>query len=240
MRALFHIIIGIHACLHLSAEEHVITAVSSYQEPGRPQPQISLLAIGGKTLTITWQSSTPAEANKPVEVHRATATRGVLVEKGTASPTNEGWTWEWKPPATHGVVHYRIILDGDKEKFVKLEVRDPKRIGEMRKLIPNMTWEASNLEREELNALAKHGIRKSGNSSATSASLTMISNNPIATRRQVIWDSENHDLVVWRPGTATGDFYIRAPRWWISPDALTTDQGLIRLLDLFFEAPIEP
>jgi hypothetical protein len=104
-------------------------------------------------------------------------------------------------------------------------------------------WEAQGLTAEERSALTGHGL-KLGRSSAAgksaTASLHMLPRQGSAARRRVTWDEQNPVLIVWRPGPAAGDLEVRAPRWWISPAALATDQGLIRFLDLFSEPPFNP
>jgi hypothetical protein len=104
-------------------------------------------------------------------------------------------------------------------------------------------WDAQGLSAEERAALTSHGLQLGQASTSGKkdiASLEMIPRQADASRRRVIWDEQDPGLIVWRPGPAAGDLEVRAPRWWISPAALATDQGLIRFLNLFSEPPRNP
>lgn len=245
MRALLIIALGFMPCLSALADEPVvlrIDAAGRHLDAGRPATGPRLLAIGGKTLRLIWRGDSPATAS-PVRVERITASRRVPLTSGEATADGQEWTWEWKPPVTRAIVLYEIQLEAKPDTRVRIEVRDPEWIKALMEKLPAMTWESAGLDHKEIAALHKIGLLRIGSSArnaGTTAQLRVISNEPGNPRRQVTWDAEHHDLVVWRPGPAAGDLEIRAPRWWISPEALATDQGLIRFLDLFSEAPVNP
>lgn len=245
MHALLIVSLGFFPALQALAEPtavHRIEAGGAYHEAGRPAAGPRLLATGGKPLRLIWSGNSPAGAS-PVRVDRITAARRIPVLTGDATAQGEGWTWEWTPPATRSTVLYEIRLNAQSGAPVRIEVRDPEWLKQRMEQLPLMTWEAVGLDHKETAALENLGLRRIATPPPTAgpaAQLRMISSAPGNPRRQVTWDAEHHDLVVWRPGPAAGDLEIRAPRWWISPEALATDQGLIRFLDLFSEPPVNP
>jgi hypothetical protein len=245
MHALLIIALGFIPRVSALADEpavHQIDAIGRYQDAGRPATGPRLLAVGEKSLRLIWRGDSPATAS-PIRVERITASRRVPVTTGEATADGQGWTWEWKPPVTRAIVVYEILLEAKPDAPVRIEVRDPEWMKTLIEKLSAMTWETSGLDHKEIAALHEIGLLRIGSSArtaGTSAQLRVISNEPDNPRRQVTWDAEHHDLVVWRPGPAAGDLELRAPRWWISPEALATDQGLIRFLDLFSEAPVNP
>lgn len=245
MRALLFVSLVFIPALHALAEQavvHRIEADGKYHDAGRPAAGPRLLAVAGKPLRLRWGGNSAGTAS-PLRVERITAARRIPVETGEAAAEGEGWTWQWTPPITRSVVFYEIRLEAKPDTPVRIEVRDPEWLKGLREKLPLMTWEAAGLDRKEIAALQELGLRRiasSARTAGTAVQLRVISNEPGSPRRQVTWDADHHDLVVWRPGVANGDLDIRAPRWWISPEALATDQGLIRFLDLFSEPPVNP
>ena len=221
---------------------HQIGVSGEYLPPGRPASGPHLLAVGGKPLRLNWMGGRPA-TSVPIRVDRITAARRIPVAKGETTLDGQGWSWEWTPPITRSVVIYEVTLNEKVESAVRIDVRDPQWMKDLLTKMQLLQWESANLSRDELAALASVGLRKiipASRSTGSTTTLSMISTDPGATKRRVIWDQDQPDLVVWRPGPAAGDLDIRAPRWWISPAALATDEGLIRLLDLFSEPPANP
>ena len=97
------------------------------------------------------------------------------------------------------------------------------------------------LSQEEIAALNQLGIQRIDHLKDQDSRLARLRLSKASkSRRQLTWDPENHHLVVWRPGPAKGDVMIRAPRWWISSEALSTDHGVIRLYKLLFESSVTP
>jgi len=221
---------------------HRIGPDGEYHAPGRPATGPNLLAVGGKTIRFSWMSGQQATPI-PVRVDRITAARRIPVAKGETTADGQGWSWEWTPPITRSAVRYEISLNEKPELTLRIAVRDPQWMKGLMTKLQQMKWESANLDHGELAALSAIGLRKISpgpRSAGNTASLSMISDDPGSARRKVIWDGDHPDLVVWRPGPAAGDLEIRAPRWWLSPEALATDQGIIRFLDLFSEPPVNP
>ena len=245
MRALLILSVAFISALPAPAESpaiHKIEADGAYRPEGRPATGPHLLAVGGKPIRLIWSGNAPT-APSPTHVERVTAARRVPVATGEASAQAEGWTWEWTPPVTRAAVVYEIRIDAKSGTPVRIEVRDPEWLKERMEKLPKMAWEAAGLDPKEIAALQNLGLRQitsNARTAGTAAQLRMISSDPSNPRRQVTWDADHPDLVVWRPGPAAPDIEIRAPRWWISPEALTTDQGLIRFIDLFSEPPVNP
>lgn len=219
---------------------HRIAADGRHQSAGRPVTIPIILAIGGKPLSIEWTDELTASP-ATVVVDRITDTRRATIAKGDATAVANEWTWKWTPPVTRSVVQYEIRTAAKPKPIAKIEVRDPQRLKDTSSRLSQMKWEASGLTTEEMAALSAIGLRGIAQGTKGSESyLRLISSEPGAARRQITWDPEHPDLVVWRPGPAAGDLEIRAPRWWISPKELAADHGLIRFLDLFSEPPFNP
>jgi hypothetical protein len=219
---------------------HRIASDGTYRPPGYPAAIPRLLAIGGKPMVFKW-TSTSKGSTTHFQVDRVTASRRIPVSKGKVLLTDKAWTWEWTPPVTRSTVTYEFRLDANSEPIASVEVRDPKWLNAQRSELAKLAWESAGLDPREAAALATIGLRKITRETSTSGvPIPLLTSNNNSSRRQVTWDAEHHDLIVMRPGIAAGDLDIRAPRWWISPEALATDQGLIRFLDLFGEVPINP
>jgi hypothetical protein len=245
MRALLLASLVFIPALQALAEESVVHRIEGdgrYHEAGRPATGPRLLAIGGKPMRLIWSGNSPSGTSS-LRVERITAERRIPVVTGEANAEAKGWAWEWKPPTTRSVVLYEIRIDAKPDTPVRIEVRDPEWLKGLLEKLPQMTWEAAGLDRKEIAALQELGLRRiasSARTAGTAVQLRVISDAHGSPRRQVTWDADHHDLVVWRPGVAAGDLDIRAPRWWLSPEALATDHGLIRFLDLFSEPPVNP
>ena len=214
---------------------HTIAEDGSLRPPGYPAAAPHLLALGGKPLRVVWKDPS-ATAETPASVDRITDTRRVPHTSATATGSNGAWTFEWTPPVTHGTVTYEISIKKEGTARVLLEVRNPDEFQDQIKALKSMEWEAQGLERPETDALSASGFRLRTTSAASTPFLRMTSSDPARLRRNVTWDQTQHDLVVWRVVTA-GDIDVRAPRWWISAEALATDEGRIRFLDLFSTSP---
>ena len=231
------------AVLAGSAEEtalYQIRADGDYHSPGRPAAASILLAIGGKPQRLEWLGETTTQP-VTITVDRITDTRRTQAASGAAKAGEKGWAWDWTPPVTRSVVRYEIQLGEKADSRVKFEVRDPQWVRGLMSHLPEMKWEAAGLTSDEMAALSKFGLHRiTLGTKASEPYLRLISDGPNHPRRQVTWDTEHLDLVVWRPGIAAGDLEIRAPRWWISPRSLASDEGLIRFLDLYCDAPVSP
>lgn len=210
----------------------------AYLPEGFPEHAPKILAVADKPVTLHFPGL-PADWRPAVHVHRITSARRVALPSAEPEFTGDGWRITWTPPATRGSAQYEIRLEGEPKRVVRIETRDPKLLAATREALAKADWESQGITIEERTALAALGIRIQSNKAAT-ASLEMRPRQGDAGRRRIVWDEENPDLLVWRPGLATGDLEARAPRWWISPEALGTDHGLIRFLDIFAEPPPNP
>jgi hypothetical protein len=224
-------------------EAHRFEKNGSYQPAGWPDLPPKLIVLAEKPLRLDFPGLA-ADWKPTVQVNRITSARKVFLEAPEAEATADGWQWTWTPPKTSGPAHYEIQFDGEPKRVVHIETRDPAwKKATLEMLSKQVDWDAQGLSLEERSALTKHGFKVSKSSIAAKneiASLQMIPRQGNAARRRVVWDDQDPGLIVWRPGPATGDLEVRAPRWWISPAALATDQGLIRFLDLFSEPPLNP
>jgi hypothetical protein len=224
-------------------EIHRFSASGSQLPAGFPQNQApKLMVIAEKSLRLHFDGHA-AEWQPKVQLHRVTSTRKILLDAPDAKFTVEGWQWTWNPPATRGPANYEIRFEGEPDRVICIESRDSAWVKATLEMLVKAEWEALGISAEERVAFADHGIRLgkiAASGKGEPASLQMIPKQDGAARRRVVWDDENPELVVLRPGAATGDLEVRAPRWWISPEALATDQGLIRFLDLFSELPLNP
>jgi hypothetical protein len=237
------LLVGI-VCAARAAEIHRFGRDGDYRPTGFPESPPVLLAFAEKPLRLHFQD--PAADRRPaVRVDRITAARRISLPVGDAAveATPDGWTWTWIPPAARGPVRYEVRFEGEPTRVVRIETRDPAWREETLQMLRRADWKADGLSADERSALADHGLRvgraSTGGARGTAA-LQMTARRGDSARRRVVWDERQPGLVVWRPGPAAGDVEIRAPRWWISPEALATDQGLIRLLDLFSEPPHNP
>ncbi|MFT5905036.1 MAG: hypothetical protein ACI9E1_000626 [Cryomorphaceae bacterium] len=229
----------------LSAQEpgtHRFNSQGNNQPAGWPNIPPALLALAEKPLELYFEDI-PDGWQPNIEVFRVTATRSIPHNGGEIKLTNNGLCWIWTPPASRGPAHYEIRFEGKPARVVRIETRDPAWFKKTLKMLQDMEWEARGLSREERKALEKAGLRLKRSSVTTArqtASLTMHPRRGEAARRLVVWDKRDPNLIVWRQGPVADDVEIRAPRWWTSPAALATDQGLIRFLDLFSEPPNQP
>ncbi len=221
---------------------HTIEADGSRRPAGVPKALPLLTAFGGNAVRLIWKDHA-AKDTLPLNVDRITNTRRVPLTTGNAIATDGQWSWEWTPPVTRGVVTYEIAPKNEGVTPIRIEVRNPDEFREITKALKAMEWEASGLDRKETGALSALGFRIRATNAASHQALPvlrMTSSNPVPSRRNVTWDEAKPDLVVWSAGSATGEFVIRAPRWWISPEALATDEGRIRFLDLFSSSLASP
>ena len=236
------------ACLALGLQAgepavHHFDANGDHLVPGRPDPSPKLLAIAGKPIRLEWAE--PGVDKVPrVSVRRLTAARAVPLNAGSAEATGEGWRWTWTPPEARGPARYEVRFESEARHTVRIETRDPDWVGTTLDMLRDQVdWQPRGLGDAERAALVDHRLkidRGSPSRPNEEASLEMIPREGGSGRRRVVWSDDEPALVVWRPGPAAGDLEIRAPRWWISPQALATDHGLIRFLDLFSEPPRNP
>ncbi|MCU0778190.1 MAG: hypothetical protein MUF86_11055 [Akkermansiaceae bacterium] len=223
---------------------HRFSANGMHMPAGWPKDYTpKLLVLAGKPLRLHFDGIA-ADWQPGVYLHRVTSGRRVPLQADPAEPAANGLQWTWTPPTTRGPAHYEIRLEGRPARVVRVESRDPAWLKTTLETLTTMVdWDAQGLTADELAAITAHGLQL-GRSSAGGgngvASLQMIPRHGGGARRRVVWDKENPELVVWRPGPAAGDLEVRAPRWWISPEALAADHGLIRFLDLFSEPPPSP
>lgn len=224
-------------------EAHRFDENGAYQPAGYPDLPPKLVVLAEKTLRLDFPGLA-AEWKPAVQIHRITSARKAPLEAPEAKVAAGIWQWTWTPPKTSGPALYEIQFDGEPKRIVHIETRDPAWMkATLEMLSKQVDWDAQGLSFEERSALTKHGFKVSKSSIVVKneiASLQMIPRQGNAARRRVVWDEQANSLIVWRSGPATGDLEVRAPRWWISPAALATDQGLIRFLDLFSEPPLNP
>lgn len=245
MKLLIPFLTAIIACPALGDEidAHRFDKHGSYQPAGWPDLPPKLVVVAEKPLRLDFLGFA-ADWKPSVQVHRITSARKISLEAPEAEASADGWQWTWTPPKTSGPAQYEIHFDGEPKRIVHLESRDPAWLKATLEMLANQAeWNAQGLTAEERTALTNHGLKISKSSSSEKkdiASLEMRPRQGAAARRRVVWDEQEPGLIVWRPGPAAGDLEVRAPRWWISPAALATDQGLIRFLDLFSEPPLNP
>lgn len=220
------------------AANHHFDPGGAHQPAGFPKTTPKIFAVGGKPLILDF-SGLPVDWRPVVMIHQINSARLLEPERIKAESTEGGWHIAWTPPEIPGPARYEIRLKGEPSRSVRIETRPPAWLEDTRKALANAVWKAHGLTTEEHSALAILGIRTRSKKAAT-ATLEMQPRQGDTNRRRILWDEENHTLLVWRPGPATGDLEARAPRWWISPAALATDHGLIRFLDLFSEPPLNP
>ncbi len=223
-------------------EAHRFDENGTYQPAGYPDLPPKIIVLAEKPLRLDFPGLA-AEWKPAVQIHRITSARKVSLEAPEAEVVAGIWQWTWTPPKTSGAAQYEIQFDGEPKRIVRIETRDPAWMkATLEMFSKQVDWDAQGLSPEERAALTKHGLKfsNSSNSKNEIASLQMIPRQGNAARRRVVWDEQANSPVIWRPGPATGDLEVRAPRWWISPASLATDQGLIRFLDLFSEPPLNP
>ncbi len=208
--------------------------------PEHSSPKIYVIAEKSQSLHF---SGLPADRELVFQIHRVTAASSLKLDSVKAQFVDGGWHLTWTPPKTRGPAQYIILLQGETKPAVRIESRDPEWLNTARETLSSADWEAHGLSTEERSALSGLGIqtgRATSRAIQADTSLEMRPRQGAASRRRVVWDAENHHLVVWQPGPVVGDLEVLAPRWWISPEALATDHGLIRFLDLLTEPPLRP
>lgn len=214
----------------------------NYRPAGWPETTPKLLVLAEQPVCIEFRG--PAADGTPLaRLDRITSARRISLDAGEAKPASDGWQWTWTPPKTRGPAQYEVRFDCEPLRIVRIESRDPVWFKTTMEMLAKADWQSLCLTGAEIAALNHHGIRVASASATTKdapASLLLFPKHGETSRRRVVWDSENPHLVVWRSGPASGDLEARAPRWWISPEALATRQGLIRFLDLFTEPPAQP
>lgn len=216
---------------------HRMDAHNGYVPAGKPNQPPTILAIGGQPLELQWERGEQTEAPS-VRVDRITNSRRIIMTEEAASASGVHWSYRWNPPETRGTVIYEIQLDRRPESTFRVETRSADRLAQSKSALTRMQWESSALSTQELQALSSLGIATTPASDQSERTfLRMIPVHDTGGRRVVTWHEKDADQVVWQSGPANGDFQILAPRWWLSREALATDQGLIRLLDLFLQVP---
>lgn len=227
--------------LNLAAQAmHQIDAQGSYLPAGRPHHPAKILAVGGKPVEFRWEMTEQAEA-PTVQVDRITDTRRLPLTTATPSFSGTTYSFLWKVPATRGVALYEIQLGSRPETVFRIETRNADWMKKSISALSRMQWESSALGTDELRALRSLGISAvPARDETDTAFLRMVPPQAKLGRRHVKWSDDDPDSLVWQSGPAMGDLRIQAPRWWLSPQALSTDQGIIRLLDLFLQTPANP
>lgn len=240
------ILISLWASISMAAppskNSHSISPDGSYRPSGRPAKTQHIVALAGKPLDLYWSIPKASEA-ATIRVDRLTNTRRIASTSGKIRTSETGWHWTWKPPAAKGPAHYEISIKDHPALTLHIETRDTEWFEETKSALSKMQWEEAGFtskEREALTGLGFKLVKARDVAKDSPALLRMIPLNGALGRRDVTWDNEQHDTVVWAPGTTAGDLRVRTPRWWISPEALATDQGIIRILDLFSKAPNNP
>lgn len=212
---------------------------------GRPDAIPVLLTLADKPLQLSFEG-VAADWKPEVSIARVTDSRkAALPEVGKLESCAEGSLWSWTPPRARGPIHYELRFKSSAAvRIVRVETRDEEWFKAALEMLRNtMDWEAVGLSKEERKALLDCGWKLGAAKSATgqeAVSLTMTPREQGASRRRVVWDERDADRVVWRSAHMAGDIEVRAPRWWISAEALATTEGLIRIIDLFTEPPIHP
>ena len=220
-----------------------IAADGSTVFSGRPTSCPPHKALAEKPLAFIWAADSTEGGTPGIQVCRITDTRRVKMASGDATRTPDGWSWEWTPPQTKAVVTYEVVLSALPKKPILLEVYDAKWLSVLVSRMAELQFESQGLIEDELTALKRVGVTKISNQPGIPgqpAFLRLISAAPANQHREIFCEERNHQLVVWRPGNAVGDFSIVAPRWWMSPEALATDHGIIRLIQLLAEPPAAP
>ncbi len=221
------------------AAVHHIDPQGANQAQGFPEQTPKILAVAEKPVTLHF-IGLPANWNPTVHIHRISSARLLELDPAEVKRSGDIWQITWTPPETRGPAQYLIRLEGKPDRTVRLESRNAKWLDATRKAIALADWQAHGLTSEERAALANLGIQTQSSEKSTTATLELRPRQGDASRRRIVWDAENPHLLVWKPGPAAGDLEARAPRWWISPESLATDHGLIRFLDLFSEPPLNP
>lgn len=208
---------------------------------GRPNENPFVFALSGKLLRINWEVNAPDEIDPSVLVDVITHTRRKLVATTNGEITKSGLSWTWTPPKSRSITRYEARLRDMPQHRVTIVAHDPEWMAGVREKFLSFEWEAIGLTKDELKALKQIGIsidrKKARKKTETEQAKVALSNTKFPTK-SVTWNSQNHDLVVWTKNNSTGDVIIEAPRWWISPEALDSDHGKIRLLKLFSEPSI--
>lgn len=242
MRLFFHLLVVSLTCTSWAEEPaaHRLKGDGSHEQAGQPTVQPTLLVVAEKPLRLDF-AEMPKEWKPKVLVHRVTGARRVPVAADPAELAAEGWRWQWTPPAARGPVRYEARFEGEPSRTVWIESRDPLWVRSTLEMLgKQFDWEARGLGPKERDALSARGLRVRDAASfreGDPVSLEMIPRQGGTARRRVLWNKDDPALVVWSPGPAAGDMQVHAPRWWVAPEALATDHGLIRLLDLFSEPP---
>lgn len=215
----------------------------SYKPAGLPNIPPTILAVSEKPLKILLNGFEKQEMPE-VNLYRITAARRVPIDSPWKTTKNDDFQWTWTTPKVGGPSRYEVHFGFEPAKVIKIEIRAQNWLKETLEILRGVEWKASGLSADELAVLRSHGLKIKHESSSDfadhSASLQMFPRHGSAPRRRVIWNEHDPALVVWRSGAVSTDIEIRAPRWWISPESLATDQGLIRFLDLFSEPPHNP
>lgn len=222
------------------SSSHHLNPDGSHKMPGQPTLQPILLVIAAKPLSLVF-SDMPEDWKPEVVLHRVTATRRIPLVVEAAEIRDGTWSWQWTPPAARGPVRYEVRFEGKPLRAVWIESRDPEWIvSALEGLGTQYHWESRGLSAREREALSARGLRvrevstiREGDPSV----IEMVPRQGHTARRRVFWSIDHPSLVVWSPGPASGDIQLHAPRWWIDPEALATDHGLIRIIDLFSEPP---
>lgn len=219
---------------------HQMSAHDCYLPAGRPDSSPTIFAIAGKPLELRWEIAEPTE-DLIVQVDRITDTRRVSIIAAPSTSSGKTCSFHWDVPDTHGTVFYEVRLDDRPETAFRIETRSAEWVKKSISALSRMQWESSLLSSDELRVLSTLGITTTlAHDQGASAFLRMIPDQAKLGRRLVKWSDKELDLVVRQTNTATGDLRIQAPRWWISPKALSSDHGIIRLLDLYFQTPVKP
>lgn len=212
-----------------------------------PEVRARVMALGGQNLKVTWRfGPVVLQQRKPVviHIHRVTGARRVPLADVKLDALAEEVNWAWDVPVVKGPARYEVTLDLPTPVVLVIEAIDSESHEAALKALKRAKITTTGTKDVELAALREMGLKPTTGRTAAGSdeALVLIETNGEGGgwRREIHFSGDAPSEVIWASGPGPNDWRVRVPRIWISPEALATTEGRVRLVECMVDPPHVP